>query len=218
MLAHGKDYMQSMQSGQPKRVLSVLILMLAFSMFILGRWTSPTQLLMQQTMAGMKLEVMQQQDTLRQLAWEQETNINALAVRLAELKAASTRLDALGERLVKLGQLDPEEFDFSQAPPVGGPERVISNGNANVMGMGDSINRMSQVLHSSSRGLMPCSCCCWTGTWRMKEHLPAGPLARVGYRQVLVNVMILLPVKERGTRGWILPASRAVKYWGLPVV
>ncbi len=37
-----------------------------------------------------------------------------MAARLAELKAASTRLDALGERLVKLGQLDPEEFDFSQ--------------------------------------------------------------------------------------------------------
>ena len=103
---------------------------------------------MQQTMTGMKLEVMQQQDMLRQLAWEQETNINALAVRLAELKAASTRLDALGERLVKLGQLDPEEFDFSQAPPVGGPERIISNGNANVTEMSVSIGRMSQVLHS----------------------------------------------------------------------
>jgi murein DD-endopeptidase MepM/ murein hydrolase activator NlpD len=137
-----------MQSEHGRRVLSVLILMLAFSMFVIGRWSSPTPVLMQQTMAEMKLEIMQQQDMLDQLSRAQETNINALAARLAELTAASTRLDALGERLVQLGQLDPEEFDFNQPPPVGGPERIINGGQSSVTDMSQSINRLSQVMRS----------------------------------------------------------------------
>ncbi len=148
MLAIGKDYIQTLQSEQGKRVLSVLVVMLAFSMFVVGRMSSPTPVLMQQTMAEMKLEILQQQEMLDQLSREQETNINALAVRLAELQAASTRLDALGERLVQLGQLDPQEFDFNQPPPVGGPEQIISDGFPNVLDMSLSVNRLSQLLGS----------------------------------------------------------------------
>jgi len=147
-LAASKHYIQSMQNEHGARVLSVLIVMLAFSMFVIGRMSSPTPVLMQQAMAEMKLEIMQQQDMLDQLSREQETNINALAARLAELTAASTRLDALGERLVQLGQLDPEEFDFNQPPPVGGPEMIINDGHSSVLDMSQSINRLSQLMRS----------------------------------------------------------------------
>lgn len=51
-----------------------------------------------------------------------EEQINALRVRLAELQARLTRLDALGERLVDVASLDEGEFDFSVRPPLGGPE------------------------------------------------------------------------------------------------
>jgi len=44
-----------------------------------------------------------------------------LAVRMAELQAASTRIDALGQRLAQMGQLALDEFDFNQAVAVGGP-------------------------------------------------------------------------------------------------
>ena len=148
LLAAGKGYMQSLQNEHSGRVLSVLFVMLAFSMFVIGRLSSPTPVLMQQTMAEMKLEIMQQQEMLNQISSEHETNINALAARLAELTAASTRLDALGERLVQLGQLDPEEFDFNQAPPVGGPEMIISDGQSNATAMSQSVDRLSQVLRS----------------------------------------------------------------------
>ena len=148
LLAAGKGYMQSLQNEHSGRVLSVLFLMLALSMFVVGRLSSPTPVLMQQTMAEMKLEIMQQQEMLNQISSEHETNINALAARLAELTAASTRLDALGERLVQLGQLDPEEFDFNQAPPVGGPEMIISDGQSNATAMSQSVDRLSQVLRS----------------------------------------------------------------------
>ena len=148
ILAMSKYYTPSLQSEQGRRVVSVMLVMLALSMFVVGRWSSPTPVLMQQAMAEMRLEMLQQQEMLNQLSLEQETNINALAARLAELQAASTRLDALGERLVRLGQLDPEEFDFNQLPPVGGPEMVINGGHSNILEVSQSINRLSQILTS----------------------------------------------------------------------
>ena len=148
LVARGKDYMQSLQGEQGRRVTVVLLVMLALSMFVLGRWSSPTPVLMQQTMAAMKLEIIQQQEMLHQLSQKQESNVNALAARLAELQAASTRLDALGERLVQLGQLDPEEFNFSQPAPLGGPEMLINDGQSSALELDDSINNLSRVLSS----------------------------------------------------------------------
>ena len=140
--------MQSLQGEQGQRVVMVLFVMVALSMFVIGRMSSPTPVVMQKTMAEMKLEILQQQDMLDQLAREQESNVNALAARLAELQAASTRLDALGERLVLLGKLDPEEFNFNLPAPVGGPELIISDGQSNVTGLGGSIARLSKILSS----------------------------------------------------------------------
>ena len=140
--------MKTLQSEQGGRVTGVLLVMLALTMFVIGRWSSPTPVLMQQTMAAMKLEIMQQQEMLVQISREQETNINALAVRLAELQAASTRLDALGERLVLLGKLDPEEFGFNQPAAVGGPEMIINGGHSSSSDIDQAISRLSQVLNS----------------------------------------------------------------------
>ncbi len=47
---------------------------------------------------------------------------DALAEKLGEMQAELMRLDALGERLVEMGGLNPEEFDFSATPPRGGPD------------------------------------------------------------------------------------------------
>ncbi|MDX1474807.1 MAG: hypothetical protein R3309_11600, partial [Reinekea sp.] len=44
-----------------------------------------------------------------------EEQINALRIRLAELQGRLTRLDALGERLVDVANLDEGEFDFQPA-------------------------------------------------------------------------------------------------------
>lgn len=53
---------------------------------------------------------------------EAEGQLYALTSRVAELQARIVRLDALGERLVALESLDPDEFDFGGVPAVGGPE------------------------------------------------------------------------------------------------
>lgn len=63
-----------------------------------------------------------QSDELEKTKVYTEEQLNALRVRLATLQSRLTRLDALGERLVDVANLDEGEFDFSLPPAVGGPE------------------------------------------------------------------------------------------------
>ncbi len=67
----------------------------------------------------------QQQETLENLRQESEHNLGATTLRLAQLQARIVRLDALGERLIKVGNLDAGEFDFSLPPAMGGPENLV---------------------------------------------------------------------------------------------
>ena len=60
----------------------------------------------------------QEIDQLRQQSTE---HIDALTLRLGEMQARLMRLDALGQRLTTVAQLDDGEFDFASAPAVGGP-------------------------------------------------------------------------------------------------
>jgi murein DD-endopeptidase MepM/ murein hydrolase activator NlpD len=49
-----------------------------------------------------------------------QQNLNAMAVKLGEMQAQLTRLDALGERLSSLAGIRPQEFRFAEAPGLGG--------------------------------------------------------------------------------------------------
>lgn len=49
-----------------------------------------------------------------------QQNLNAMAVKLGEMQAQLTRLDALGERLSSHAGMRPQDFRFSEAPGLGG--------------------------------------------------------------------------------------------------
>lgn len=51
-----------------------------------------------------------------------EASAEAAAQRLAQMEGEVQRLNALGARLVEMARLDPEDFDFGQPAPRGGPE------------------------------------------------------------------------------------------------
>lgn len=51
-----------------------------------------------------------------------QQNLNAMAVKLGEMQAQLTRLDALGERLSSVAGLRPQEFRMSEAPGLGGAQ------------------------------------------------------------------------------------------------
>lgn len=48
-------------------------------------------------------------------------DMDTLALRVGRLQAEAMRLNALGERLAKIGKLSDGEFDFRVAPAMGGP-------------------------------------------------------------------------------------------------
>lgn len=56
-----------------------------------------------------------------------QREINALAARLGELQAEANRLNALGERLTRIGQLQDGEFDFNQPVGVGGDDGHVED-------------------------------------------------------------------------------------------
>ena len=74
-------------------------------------------------MVGKWRQVLKDQDNeVKTARRDAEENLEASAVRLAKLQSRIVRLDALGERLTTIAKLDEGEFDFSQAPALGGPE------------------------------------------------------------------------------------------------
>ena len=63
-----------------------------------------------------------QQEQIDDADREAREQLTALTVKLAEMQARLTRLDALGERLTTIAKLDEGEFQFGSVPAVGGPE------------------------------------------------------------------------------------------------
>ena len=62
-----------------------------------------------------------QSEQLESIKLESEQQLEALTLRLATLQARLVRLDAVGERITSIANLDNGEFDFSQPIAIGGP-------------------------------------------------------------------------------------------------
>jgi len=69
-------------------------------------------------------EIQMQRDLINKTRFNAQADLDALAARLGEIQAHATRLNALGQKLVKLAKLDPGEFNFEEPPGVGGPEEA----------------------------------------------------------------------------------------------
>jgi murein DD-endopeptidase MepM/ murein hydrolase activator NlpD len=63
----------------------------------------------------------QQGETERSREFMQQ-NLNAMAVKIGEMQAQLSRLDALGERVAALAGFKPQEYRFSETPGLGGAE------------------------------------------------------------------------------------------------
>ena len=124
-------------------------------MFLLGRGTAPVPRDTLHELQALRFEIQSQQGAVDRLRRNNQLSVNALAVRLAELQAAATRLDALGERLAQMGQLSLEEFDFTQPAPVGGlgPDELDALGPAGEQELYDALEALSVKLRRQSSQL-----------------------------------------------------------------
>jgi murein DD-endopeptidase MepM/ murein hydrolase activator NlpD len=122
-------------------------------LFLAGRSSVSMPQQLKNEFAALRLDIHLQQGKIDRLSRENEQNVNALAVRLAELQAASTRMDALGERLVQMGQLTLDEFDFHEPAPIGGPADQESMGAASESELRLAINDLGVRLRRQSTQL-----------------------------------------------------------------
>ena len=98
---------------------------LVLGLFALGAWfgaafIGPRNL--RDQLNGTRTELAEQQGEVERLNSVVARDMNALALRLGRMQAETTRLNALGGRLAKLGKLDDGEFNFESDPGLGGPE------------------------------------------------------------------------------------------------
>lgn len=77
---------------------------------------------------SMHADLSQQREQVAEVSSEAEKNLRALSLRIAELQARLTRIEALGQRVAIRADLTGGEFDFSSAPALGGPLTNIGEG------------------------------------------------------------------------------------------
>ncbi len=73
-------------------------------------------------------------------------HLNVLALKLGQLQSHVVRLNALGERLTKMGKLDSEEFDFKKTPGRGGVDSRGMNNRVDLSGLVNEIDSLSRVI------------------------------------------------------------------------
>ena len=83
-----------------------------------GRW----ELLVENNISEMQHELVLQQQEVDSGRIEASRTLNAMTVKLAEMRSRLIRLDALGERLTQIARLEDGEFNFADSPGIGGPE------------------------------------------------------------------------------------------------
>lgn len=74
---------------------------------------------------SMRQQIAAQKAELQQVRENAQRDIDRMAITLGKLQADSARLDALGQRLVAAGKLDPAEFNFNEPAGIGGPEETV---------------------------------------------------------------------------------------------
>ena len=78
-----------------------------------------------------------------------QQNLNAMAVKIGEMQAQLTRLDALGERLSALAGIRPQEFRFSETPGLGGAQSMtIPPQNLTLAEFGEKVSSLSRQMEN----------------------------------------------------------------------
>lgn len=82
-----------------------------------------------------------------------ERRLQAMTLSLAELQARMTRLDALGQHLTAMADLEEGEFDFNQMPAVGGPFAGGLESTFESADVSADLNRFQAQLHDREQQL-----------------------------------------------------------------
>lgn len=100
--------------------------------------------------AQLKSRVAEQDRLIAELRADNQRDMNAMALRLAELQAQANRLNALGIRLTRDSKLSGGEFNFERVPGAGGDETAEDVSAAELKA---SLKQVSAEFEASSQQL-----------------------------------------------------------------
>jgi murein DD-endopeptidase MepM/ murein hydrolase activator NlpD len=104
--------------------------------------------------AAWRADLAEQEAVLEATRQDARHNLDALALRLGQMNAHVVRLDALGQRLTQMADLEDGEFDFAATPSLGGPEEVVSRGDlAQVSGLVSALDGLGYRLEDRQEQL-----------------------------------------------------------------
>jgi murein DD-endopeptidase MepM/ murein hydrolase activator NlpD len=80
--------------------------------------------------------------------------LDAMAARLGQMQAQLLRLDALGARLARLSGMKPQEFNFDQPPPLGGPYLPAPQQDVSLASMDKQLASLAELLSDRNDKLL----------------------------------------------------------------
>ena len=107
----------------------------------------------QVTIDNWKEELAMQWQELETAKKSSQQQLNALTAKMGMMQAHIRRLDAAGERIVSVAGLDAKEFNFDDAPAIGGPERPAGENLADIPQLLESLNEIDGQLDSREQQL-----------------------------------------------------------------
>ena len=105
--------------------------------------------------SALKKELLDQRQSIDEARRATSENIDALAMRLGRLQSHVIRLDALGDRLTKMADLDKGEFGFTSQPAQGGPENESYDESSSVdpTSFTATLDRLTEQLENRAQQL-----------------------------------------------------------------
>ncbi len=145
--------------SHPGCYISILafFLLLSSGLFSLGYWLAePVQVdrsIDHRMVQDWKNAVEVQKLALTEGKKNAQAHIDALSQRLGELQAHIYRVDALGSRLTEMAKLDKGEFNFEQAPAMGGPENTMEFPSSNSLDLIAAMDKLTLQIQDREQQL-----------------------------------------------------------------
>ncbi len=121
----GKPLRCQLDGSRQLLTVSLIISLFAGLLVSSGFWYGRTQAAVSE-LAALEQDISKQKALIHQARLSAESELDVLAARLGKMQANVIRLNALGQRLVKVSKLDSKEFNFKNAPSYGGPAEAES--------------------------------------------------------------------------------------------
>lgn len=117
-----------------------------------------------------------------------QRKLQAMTLNLAELEARMSRLDALGQHLTAMADLEEGEFDFSQPPAVGGPIASELSGDFSSGDIDNEMDRFASRLDDREQQMEMLESLLTNSKWQEQSSVAGSPVkggymsSRYGWR------------------------------------